>query len=95
MVKGELPALHLDPETRRALRTGATGWPSTTLTTMSRPQSASRAKVWARTACGRSRRDLAYSVAWADAVAGQPPPWPATGALALKFVAHQRRAAEE
>jgi hypothetical protein len=39
--------------------------------------------------------DLAYLAAWAEAVAGQPPPWPATEALALKFVVHQRRAAEE
>ena len=32
--------------------------------------------------------DLAYLEAWAAAAAGQPLPWPATEALALKFVAH-------
>jgi hypothetical protein len=32
--------------------------------------------------------DLANLEAWADAAAGQPLPWPATEALALKFVAH-------
>jgi site-specific recombinase XerD len=32
--------------------------------------------------------DLAYLEAWAAAATGQPLPWPATEALALKFVAH-------
>jgi integrase len=32
--------------------------------------------------------DLAYLEAWAKAATGEPPPWPATEALALKFVAH-------
>jgi hypothetical protein len=32
--------------------------------------------------------DLAYLEAWADAAAGQPLPWRASEALALKFVAH-------
>jgi integrase len=32
--------------------------------------------------------DLTYLEAWADAAAGQPLPWPASEALALKFVAH-------
>jgi hypothetical protein len=32
--------------------------------------------------------DLAYLEAWADGATGQPLPWPATEALALKFVAH-------
>ena len=35
--------------------------------------------------------DLAYLEAWADGGAGQPLPWPATEALALKFVAHHLR----
>ena len=32
--------------------------------------------------------DLAYLETWADAATGQPLSWPATEALALKFVAH-------
>ena len=35
--------------------------------------------------------DLAYLEAWADGATGQPLLWPATEALALKFVAHHLR----
>ena len=35
--------------------------------------------------------DLAYLETWADAATGQPLLWPATEALALKFVAHHLR----
>ena len=38
--------------------------------------------------CGRSRRISPNLPTWADAATGQPLLWPATEALALKFVAH-------
>jgi integrase len=98
MMKGKVPALHLDPTTRRALQRDALA----TIPTMDRRDRLAELltddcvetlKHLAREGMGENSlralaSDLAYLEAWADAAAGQSLPWPATEALALKFVAH-------
>jgi hypothetical protein len=94
MVKGDAPGLLLDPETRRALQLDALA----AILPMDRRDRLADDDVetlrhLAREGMGANSlralaSDLAYLEAWAAAAAGQPLPWPATEALALKFVAH-------
>jgi hypothetical protein len=101
MVKGELPAIRLDPETRRAPQLDAL----VAILPMDRPDRLAELltdddvetlRRLAREGMGENglralASDLAHLEAWADAAAGQPLPWPATEALALKFVARHLR----
>ena len=98
MVKGRSPALGLDPEIRRALELDALAaippmdrrdW----LAELPADDDVEALKCLAREGMGENSlralaSDLAYLEASADAAAGHPLPWPATEALALKFVAH-------
>ena len=98
MVKGDAPALHLDPETRRALQLDALAAilpmdRRDRLAELLTDDDVETLKHLAREGMGENSlralaSDLAYLEAWADAATGQPLPWPATEALALKFVAH-------
>jgi integrase len=98
MVKGDAPALHLDPETRRALQLDALAAilpmdRRDRLAELLTDDDAETLKHLAREGMGENSlralaSDLAYLEAWAVAAAGQPLPWPASEALALKFVAH-------
>ena len=98
MVKGNAPALHLDPETRRALQLDALAAilpmdRRDRLAELLTDDDVETLKHLAREGMGENSlralaSDLAYLEAWADAATGQPLPWPATEALALKFVAH-------
>jgi hypothetical protein len=98
MVKGKVPALHLDPETRRALQLDALAAipPIDRLAELLTDDDVETLKHLAREGMGENSlralaSDLAYLEAWADGATGQPLPWPATEALALKFVAHHLR----
>ena len=98
VVKGDAPALRLDPETRRALQLDALAAilpmdRRDRLAELLTDDDVETLKHLAREGMGENSlralaSDLAYLEAWADAAAGQPLPWPATEALALKFVAH-------
>ncbi len=97
MVKGNAPALHLDPETCRALQLDALAAilpmdRRDRLAELLTDDDVETLKHLAREGMGENSlralaSDLAYLEAWAGA-AGQLLPWPATEALALKFVAH-------
>jgi hypothetical protein len=97
MVKGDAPALRLDPETRRALQLNALAAilpmdRRDRLAELLTDDDVETLKHLAREGIGENSlralaSDLAYLEAWAVA-AGQPLPWPANEALALKFVAH-------
>ena len=101
MVKGKVPALHLDPETRRALQLDALAAilpmdRRDRLAELLTDDDVETLKHLAREGMGENSlralaSDLAYLEIWADAATGQPLPWPATEALALKFVAHHLR----
>ena len=98
VVKGDAPALHLDPETRRALQLDALAAilpmdRRDRLAELLTDDDVETLRHLAREGMGENSlralaSDLAYLEAWAAAAAGQPRPWPATEALALKFVAH-------
>jgi hypothetical protein len=98
MVKGDAPGLLLDPETRRALQLDALAAilpmdRRDRLAELLTDDDVETLKHLAREGMGENSlralaSDLAYLEAWADSAAGQPVPWPATEALALKFVAH-------
>jgi hypothetical protein len=98
IVKGDAPALLLNPETRRALQLDALAAMlpmdrRDRLAELLTDDDVETLKHLAREGMGENSlralaSDLAYLEAWADAAAGQPLPWPATEALALKFVAH-------
>jgi hypothetical protein len=98
MVKGDASALHLDPKTRRALQLDALAAilpmdRRDRLAELLTDDDVESLKHLAREGMGENSlralaSDLAYLEAWAVAVAGQPLPWPASEALALKFVAH-------
>ena len=98
MVKGKVPALHLDPETRRALQLDALAAilpmdRRDRLAELLTDDDVETLKHLAREGMGENSlralaSDLAYLETWADAATGQPLSWPATEALALKFVAH-------
>ena len=98
VVKGDAPALHLDPETRRALQLDALAAilpmdRRDRLAELLTDDDVETLRHLAREGMGENSlralaSDLAYLEAWAAAAAGQPLPWPATEALALKFVAH-------
>jgi hypothetical protein len=97
-MKGGAPALHLDPETRRALQLDALAAilpmdRRDRLAELLTDDDVETLKHLAREGMGENSlrafaSDLAYLEAWANAAAGQPLPWPASEALALKFVAH-------
>jgi hypothetical protein len=97
-MKGDAPALHLDPETRRALQLDALAAilpmdRRDRLAELLTDDDVETLKHLAREGMGENRlralaSDLAYLEAWANAPAGQPLLWPASEALALKFVAH-------
>jgi hypothetical protein len=97
MAKGNAPALDLDPETRRALQLDALAAilpmdRRDRLAELLTDDDVETLKHLAREGMGENSlralaSDLAYLEAWADAAAGQPLPWPATEALALKSVA--------
>ena len=97
-MKGDAPALHLDPETRRALQLDALAAilpmdRRDRLAELLTDDDVETLKHLAREGMGENSlrtlaSDLAYLEAWADAAAGQPMPWRASEALALKFVAH-------
>jgi hypothetical protein len=101
MVKGNVPALHLDPETHRALQLDALAAilpidRRDRLAELLTDDDVETLKHLAREGMGEDSlrvlaSDLAYLEAWADGATGQPLPWPATEALALKFVAHHLR----
>jgi hypothetical protein len=101
MVKGNVPALHLDPETDRALQLDALAAilpidRRDRLAELLTDDDVETLKHLAREGMGEDSlrvlaSDLAYLEAWADGATGQPLPWPATEALALKFVAHHLR----
>jgi hypothetical protein len=96
VVKGQVPALHLDPESRRALELDALA----SILPMDRrdrlvelltDDDVETLRHLAREGMGENSlralaSDLAYLEAWAAAAARQPLPWPATEALTLKFV---------
>jgi hypothetical protein len=98
MVKGDAPALLLDPETRRALQLDALAAilpmdRRDRLAELLTDDGVETLKHLAREGMGENSlralaSDLANLEAWAAAAAGQPLPWPATETLALKFVAH-------
>ena len=98
MVKGDAPALLLDPETRRALQLDALAAilpmdRRDRLAELLTDDDVETLKHLAREGMGENSlralaSDLAYLEAWAAAATGQLLPWPATEALALKFVAH-------
>ena len=97
-MKGDAPALHLDPETRRALQLDAlAAIPPVDrrdrLAELLTDDDVETLKHLAREGMGENSLralapDLAHLEAWAVAAAGQPLPWPASEALALKFVVH-------
>jgi integrase len=97
-MKGGAPAFHLDLETRRALQLDALAAILPTdrrdrLAELLTDDDVETLKHLAREGMGENglralASDLTYLEAWADAAAGQPLPWPASEALALKFVAH-------
>ena len=97
-MKGGAPAFHLDPETRRALQLDALAAilpmdRRDRLAELLTDDDVETLKHLAREGMGENSlralaSDLTYLEAWADAAAGQPLPWPASEALALKFVAH-------
>jgi hypothetical protein len=98
MVKGNAPARHLDPETRRVLQLDALAAilpmdRRDRLAELLTDDDVETLKHLAREGMGENSlralaSDLAYLEAWAGAAVGRPLPWPATEALALKFVAH-------
>jgi hypothetical protein len=94
-VKGKVPALRLGPATRRALQLDARA----AILPMDRRDRLAEhltddvetlehlaRRYWRERPAGFAS-DLAHLETWADAT-GQPLSWPATEALALKFVAH-------
>jgi integrase len=97
-MKGGAPAFHLDLETRRALQLDALAAilpmdRRDRLAELLTDDDVETLKHLAREGMGENSlralaSDLTYLEAWADAAAGQPLPWPASEALALKFVAH-------
>jgi integrase len=97
-MKGGAPAFHLDLETRRALQLDALAAilpmdRRDRLAELLTDDDVETLKHLAREGMGENglralASDLTYLEAWADAAAGQPLPWPASEALALKFVAH-------
>jgi hypothetical protein len=98
MVERNAPALDLDLETRRALQLDALAAilpmdRRDRLAELLTDDDVETLKHLAREGMGENSlralaSDLAYLEAWADAAGGQPLPWPATEALAWKFVAH-------
>jgi len=98
VVKGKVPALHLDPATRRALQLDALAaiLPKDRrdrLAELLTDDDVETLKHLAREGMGENSlaalaSGLAYLEAWADAATGRLLPGPATEALALKFVAH-------
>jgi integrase len=100
-MKGGAPAFHLGLETRRALQLDALAAilpmdRRDRLAELLTDDDVETLKHLAREGMGENSlralaSDLTYLEAWADAAAGQPLPWPASEALALKFVAHHLR----